>query len=97
MTAKIRITQTPPGSAPNHIRDDWVGVEIPLAKDPAGEEDGFWSGTENSGGHMVNMVDAIEALRAAGKEEAAEYWEDVRQASGFQLRFLTECCELIDD
>lgn len=30
---KIRIINTPPGEAPIEIRNGWIGIELPLAKD----------------------------------------------------------------
>ena len=31
--ASIRITRTPPGEAPDSIREAWVGLELPLLRD----------------------------------------------------------------
>tara|TARA_B100000745_G_scaffold20507_1_gene14123 strand:+ start:1524 stop:1817 length:294 start_codon:yes stop_codon:yes gene_type:complete len=96
MTGRIRITEVPPGSAPDEIRTAWVGVEIPLAPNQEVGEGKFWSGHENAGGHMVNTSDAIDALRAVGREDAADYWEMVRQMTGHQLRFGADCCEVVN-
>ncbi|MEX1132441.1 MAG: hypothetical protein WEC15_04380 [Flavobacteriales bacterium] len=35
---KIRITSTPPGEAPEHIRQAWVGLEIPVPQRYAGQQ-----------------------------------------------------------
>lgn len=92
---KIRIVKTPPGSvAPEEIRKQWVGVEIPVAE---GVEDGdsLWVGKQNVGGYIVNINEAIEALQEAGKVDAAEFWEGIRNCLGDKLRFKKEYCEIV--
>jgi len=44
---------------------------------------------------MVNAADAIQALRNAGKNEAADFWEVIRFSFGEKLRFKKECCEIV--
>ena len=67
---------------------------LPIAQ--SGEHsDPHWVGTENVGGHIVNIKDAIEALRQAGKTEAADFWEEMKHQTGEQLRFGSEFCAVI--
>ena len=95
MAKKIRIIQTPPGIiAPEKIRKQWVGVELPVAA-PKDSDEEHWVGTENTGGYLVNTKDAIKALRQAGKTEAADFWEEMKHQTGEQLRFGSEFCAVI--
>ncbi len=90
---KMKIIAIPPGFAPEEIRKQWLGIEIPLL----GKDDQPTSlriGNGNSGGYTVQTQDAIDALRASDKNEAAEFWEQFNLGS--QLVFKTECCEIID-
>jgi hypothetical protein len=95
--SSIRITHTPPGFAPQHIREQWVGVQIllvtadELRKNPLS---GFKLGSENDDGHLVLRSKAIEALRGAGKEEAVAYWSSL--PLGMYLQFKKEVCEICE-
>lgn len=98
MTKKIRITKTPAGFAPQEIRDQWVGVEIPLMNQEDADKlqnSGQWNASEQHGGPIVHIEDAINALKQAGKTEAASFWNDVRSRLGTELRFGVEYCEYV--
>ena len=41
---KIRIKSTPPGEAPEHVRQAWIGLEIPVPPRFAGRRLGFGVG-----------------------------------------------------
>jgi hypothetical protein len=41
---KIRIKSTPPGEAPEHIRNEWVGLEIPVPARYTGRRKGLGFG-----------------------------------------------------
>ena len=91
---KIRIIKTPPGFAPEDIRKQWIGIEIPII----GEEDstqplGVRSGIENIGGYQVSPLEAIKALKEAGKTEAVAFWQ--RFSSAMNFTFKKEVCEVI--
>lgn len=93
----IRIIAVPPGFAPRAIREQWVGVSIPLAtKDDLRRYplSGQSLGNENKGGHLVLRSRAIEALRTAERGEAAAYWRTL-PADAAYLRFKQEVCELV--
>lgn len=92
---KILIISTPPGFAPEHIRKQWIDIEIPLlgienSQKPVGNR----SGTENLGGYQVLPKDAIAALEKAGKHEAVEFWTPYSGAQNFT--FKKEVCKLIE-
>ncbi len=93
---KLKIFSTPPGSAPEGIRKDWVGLEIPV---PTQEEvdqhppSGRGLGTENEGGFSVLREDAIAALIKNEKLDAASFWASL--PLGRFLLFSRECSGLV--
>ena len=90
---KIKIISTPPGFAPEEIREQWLNVEIPLAQNPIPEgKEVARIGNDNAGGYQVKGSDAVQALRDAGKDQAADFWQ--AYASG-NFKFKKEVCELI--
>lgn len=94
--AKIKIIATPPGFAPEEIRDQWVGVEIPLPTEEQIAEDppsGVGIGNQNQGGFLVLTSDAIKSLQNAGKNTAVSFWESA--GIGRYLRFRKEICKEI--
>lgn len=96
MATKIRITATPPGFAPPHIRKAWVGCELPLAtphqlrRDPPTD---VGIGNENNGGHVVLRQEAAKVLAKDGKPDAAAFWS---RPFGMYLVFARDVCEEID-
>lgn len=90
---RIRIIKTPPGRADQHIRDAWVGIEMPAKPDKRGVEG--WDGDDNAGGYIVSGVDAVEALNAAGKTEAAVFWSNPMPP--VSLRFGADYCEVVSN
>lgn len=93
---KIRIEMVPLGFAPEEIRKQWVGVEIPLPDDEVILESGRWTGTDNENGYVVFTADAVRALWEAGRLDAAEYWEGIGFI-GKVLRFKKELCSLVQE
>jgi len=90
---KIRIAATPPSFAPDHIREQWVGLEMPI-KDGMDDDSGLRTGVENAGGYKVHPGDAIIALREAKKIVAYDFWKP-RLVGASNLIFKKECCEEI--
>jgi hypothetical protein len=96
--ASIRIVKTPPGFAPEEIRSQWVGVEIPLAtseelaKNPLSGS--IRIGNQNTDGYVVLTENAVAALEVAGKGAAVDYWEKIL-VFGRYLQFKKDVCELI--
>jgi len=91
---KIKIIAVPPGFAPDKIRKQWVGVEIPLATKKDFAEDpvsGVTVVNENANGYVVLRSKAIIALYDAGRNEAAAFWESL--PLGRYLEFKKEICE----
>ncbi|MFA5052949.1 MAG: hypothetical protein WC565_02750 [Parcubacteria group bacterium] len=96
MSEKIVIVKMPPGFAEERIRKQWCGLQIPLATPEELKEDppsNISIGAENRGGYFVLRSQAIKALRHAGKNEAADFWESL--PIGRYLRFNKDCCELV--
>ncbi len=92
--AKIKIIAVPPGFAPEEIRKQWLDIEIPLAQNPIPEgKEVARIGNDNTGGYQVKGVDAVQALKDAGKDEAANFWKTF---SSGNFTFKKEVCEIID-
>ncbi|HUD45171.1 MAG TPA: hypothetical protein VMR41_06510 [Patescibacteria group bacterium] len=77
--AYIKITSIPPGEAPEHIRQSWVGLTLPLEKGYEGPIEVELGGSVTGkyrGRRSVYPVLPWEALDVLGKEntEAAVYW-----------------------
>jgi hypothetical protein len=86
---KIKIVKTPPGFAPEQIRQQWVGLEM-SAKPEMDVNGSFRIGTENIGGYQVEAPVALQALKDAGKDAALEFWLPYLRGD---LVFHAECCE----
>lgn len=100
---RIRIVTTPPGEAPEEIRKQWVGAEIPILNKQSSEcfPVGVLEGDPDSpdlDGYVVRTDEAIRALR--GRDEAELWWSDWRQnhpvgTTSDVLIFAKDVCELI--
>jgi hypothetical protein len=94
--SSIRIIAVPDGPYLEQIRREWLDLVIPLpneveyAVDPTYEAE-----TEEmqSDQYFVHTKTAIEALRSAGREKAAEFWE--RMTFDHYLAFKKDVCELL--
>lgn len=108
MKTRIKIISIPPGEAPFKIREQWVGVEIPLITpiDPnvgpmprRGMQVGVKGGPpdpQNIGGYEVSGAIAIDCLREIAPD-AASWWEEcVPSVLHADLVFSRNCCELLD-
>jgi hypothetical protein len=95
--SSIRVTKVPPSDiAPRHITEAWIGVEIPIVTEKFLRKyplSGFKAGSSNNNGYIVVRTDAIQALREAGQDEAAAYWEN--RSLGLYLEFKRDACEII--
>ena len=98
--AKVKIISIPPGQAPEWVRAQWVGIELPTDDTT---QQGFQCGAlggsaQNRGGYKVETQLAINALKEKGGEagSAAQWWEDNGLARlGTHLVFSREVCELL--
>lgn len=101
---KIRITGVPGGQAPEEIRQDWIGVEIPIddnEEQPSVQETG---GVIDRGEHpvpkRVYSVFALEAFAALKlhSKTAWDWWYQATPhlfAEGRHLLFDESACELV--
>lgn len=60
----IRIKSTPPGEAPEHIRQAWIGLEIPVPPRYAGPRRAFVGGVLSSPKSKLGALFAILSGRA---------------------------------
>ncbi len=79
LPSRIRFIGTPPGDPQNsapHIRDAWIGIEVPTIGTiaPTVLGPGALVGSiKNNGGYLVPIKPAISALTSAGNDEVA-WW-----------------------
>ena len=103
MPQKIKFIGVPPGQAPDWVRKEWIGVEVPLIEGPplnpallAGALGGK-ADPRSFGGYRVEPVVAFAALREKSPE-AADWWE-TRFPPGrsglVELVFARDVCELV--
>ncbi len=91
----IKIIATPPGQAPEEVRQQWVGLTIPLATQ---EKGGFQMGVlggaaKNLGGYQVLSRDALHLLLA--KSQPAYRWFVENAFFGSHLVFARHVCEFL--
>ncbi len=95
---KIKIISVPPGQAPLEIREQWVGLVLPIAEDAPerGIEIGVLGGkTENTGGYKVKTETAIIELEKQSPD-AANWWrQHVNPNQMPWLVFKREVCKEI--
>jgi hypothetical protein len=103
VVAHIRITQIPPGEAPESIRRAWVGVALPLRRAESQpqrlETLGAVSneGVEIATGYVVDGQMAVRSLEAHAPD-AARWWRENAPhvvARGYRLCFPSRVCERV--
>ena len=74
----INIIDVPPGEAPEWVREEWVGLRLPISDDQETEglvQIGVLGGeSQDRGGYRIDTTEAITALRGVSPG-AAEWWE----------------------
>ncbi len=97
------VRSTPLGEAPFDIRQRWIGIALPVRERAPGRAGGRGilsdKPVDMRSAVPVRTLDAIEALRAAGQEEAAEWWQDYHSHhpnAAETLLFDTEWGEFVD-
>ena len=95
---RIKIIATPPGQAPLKVRQQWIGMILPVSENLPKDtvEMGVLGGKpENSGGYPVETAVAIQELEKKSPE-AANWWKShVNPAWMPRLFFWREVCELV--
>lgn len=93
---RIKILITPASFAPRHIRRDWVGIVLPLATEEelsSNPVSVMALRKQNVGQFIVLLSKAVYALRQAGRDTAADYWE--AQIKGEYIVFHEKVCERV--
>lgn len=95
---QIKIIAVPPGQAPLEVRQQWVGMILPVVEELPSDtvEMGVLGGKpENSGGYPVETTVAIQELEKKSPE-AANWWKShVNPAWMPWLSFQRAVCELV--
>jgi hypothetical protein len=87
--AHFTITDVPQGGAPHEIKEQWVGVTLPvraahLGRAALAPRRSFEILTqqivENDDPVSVTGLEAVHGLREAGREEAADFWAQYQLA-----------------
>ncbi|HTB79402.1 MAG TPA: hypothetical protein VK717_00805 [Opitutaceae bacterium] len=103
-TTWVRIVGVPPGEAPAEIREEWLGLALPLAFGRSGacqlNVQGILSRTGNPEpqmGYVVLVEDAIDALEEKSPKAAAWWRSNTPQlvSRGRTFLFQEAVCELI--
>lgn len=94
----IEIIGTPPGNAPENIRQAWIGMKLPaVGRDlPARKRDWVRDGHQNDGGYCVEGPVAMAALKIHN-EVAWAWWQDYcpQLLLGGELIFKADVCKEI--
>lgn len=73
--AKFAILSTPPGFAPEEIRREWVGLELPVR-------------SESEKGVPIVATEALEHLRNGGRTAASQWWYKYYEGEGHEVFWL---------
>jgi len=97
----IEIVNVPVGEAPEEIRKAWVGIQVeavllPSAPGAVGVISRQSAPRRDTPSYAVRFGDAVDALIAAGKTTAEEYWRGmIRDYEARLLFHAEECRELL--
>jgi len=93
----IRIVSVPPGQAPEWVREQWVGLELPIIEEEqSGMQTGvLGGGAQNIGGFRVDGLVAIKTLEAKSPKAVSWWKENAPAVISNQLVFKKEVCQLI--
>lgn len=93
----IRITSVPPGGAPIWVRQEWLGLILPVTGRHEGRLADVVTHREihrRSGGWAVEWIDAMTALEQKSAE-ALGWWDE--NVMPTQLIFSDDCCEIVPE
>ena len=85
IAGQFTVTETPSGGAPEEIKEQWVGVSLPVRTAHIGRAalaplTSFDSLTcrvvHNDEPVSITGIDAVHALAEAGKDAAAKFWDE---------------------
>ncbi len=97
--AFIELVRTPRGQAPEWVREEWVGLFIPLASDvgPGTQRGALGGAATIRGGHHVEAAEAF--IRLGGKSaDAYDWWVEYSpRAFMSYLVFDREACRVADE
>lgn len=93
--SSIRIVATPPGKAPEEVREAWVGLVLPLPHQLTKEESSeLFGDTEMSGnGYQVSTSEAFLLLYQKSPDAALWFLRHTRLTG--RLVFPREVCQLL--
>ena len=93
----IRIVSRPPGGAPDHIRDAWIGLILPATKYEGKLADvrNFSLIQNRVGGYEVAWQTAMDALGRTSPHARQWFEQNVHGFSA--LIFSPESCEVVPD
>jgi hypothetical protein len=107
MTERFRIIDTPAGEAPEWVRKEWQGLELPISPSQMRcepEDNGMTMGVlggapapENKYGFRVTGEVALELLAKKSPEAAAWWRRNAPHVASMELVFGEKFCELIPD
>jgi hypothetical protein len=98
----VRIVRTPVGVAPLEIREQWIGLLLPLAlpmRVKPAVAAVLTHNKETTTGYLVNAEIAVQIL-ATKSPDAAQWWRENyvrRSIPGTNLLFDAACCRLEAD
>jgi hypothetical protein len=95
---QIKIIAVPPGQAPLEVRQQWVGITLPVAENLPSKtfEMGVFGGKpENSEGYLVETMLAFRELKKKSPE-AADWWSSHLSPQLMPwLSFQRSVCEVV--
>jgi hypothetical protein len=96
--AKVEITSTPPGQAPEWVRNAWIGLMLPVDENPNGIlQIGVHGGrAQNKGGYSVPTEEALKILGQAN-DDAAQWWYDNLPVMPSWLVFHRDVCRFVEE
>ncbi|MCK9588143.1 MAG: hypothetical protein M0Q93_02130 [Terrimicrobiaceae bacterium] len=94
---KFKIIAAPPGQAPEWVRNEWIGLELPLDEPANGVQMGVLGGqAENVGGCAVRGDIAIDLLEGKSPD-AAQWWKvNAPHVMCGRLVFARDVCEIFE-
>ena len=93
----IEVTKVPEGEAPEKIKKEWVGVRMPAIRlESVSGTVGAITGSpspHHGPSYSVRWGDAVSILWDVGKEEAAQFWENLMSDPEDRLVFRADECK----